>query len=269
MLKDRREEAGFTADQVIEQARHRGATRWSASKLTRLERNEWLRPTVEDVELLLDIYEVTDLAARAEYVQLAKEARQRGWWAAYTDVLGRGPLTGLEPGASRIRTVETLVIPGLLQTEDYARRIIEGGGIDDPAEVTRRVEARKLRQGILDTTGSPPVYWAVIDEAALRKIPEDIREGQIRHLIDVQRPALRVQILPDEAGLHAAVGGGFTMLDFPEDSGLVYTENALTSRIEEEPDEVAAWDLVYQYVSASALSIEASRTMLVNLLQSR
>ncbi|MFC4561959.1 helix-turn-helix domain-containing protein [Nocardiopsis mangrovi] len=265
-LKERREATGLTADQVTEQARQAGASKWSASKITRLERNEWLRPTVEDVELLLDIYRVTDLAQRAEYVQLAKEARQKGWWSAYADVLGRGLLTGLEPGASRIRTVEIAVLPGLLQTESYARRIIEGGGVEDTAEVTRRVEARMLRQQLLDPKGSPPVYWAIIDEAAIRKIPADIREEQIRYLIDVQRPALRVQILPDEAGLHAAVGGGFTLLDFPEDSGLVYTENSVASRIDEEPEALEAWDLVYQYVSASAMSVEATRTHLVSLL---
>lgn len=266
MLRESRESSGLTADQVTDRARELGATKWSASKITRLERDEWVRPKLEDVELLLDIYGIAGLAEREEYVRLAKEARQKSWWRSYDDVI-EGKLTGLEPGASRIRDVALAVIPGLLQTQSYARAVIVGGGIVDAEEIDRRVEARMLRQRILDPKADGPKYWAIIDEAALRKIPAPIREEQVRHLIDVQRPDLRVQILPDAAGLHAAVaGGGFTILDFDQDSGLVYTETAATERVHDDGEDTEAFDLVYQYVSASALGVQESTAFLERLI---
>jgi transcriptional regulator with XRE-family HTH domain len=258
LLREAREAAGLIADDVADAAHDRGAQRWSASKITRLERDEWLRPKVEDVELLLDIYGVTAADHRAECLRLAREARQKGWWAVYPDVVGRGTLTGLEPGASRIRAVGVGLIPGLLQTQDYAKSVIIGGGITDPEEIARRLEVRMLRQRVLFQE-QPPTYWAIIDETALRKCAS---VTQLQHLIDVQRPDLRVQILPDSVGPHAAITGGFTMLDFEEDTGLVYAETATSHQVDSEPEQIDAWDLVYQYVSASALSLQASDAFL-------
>lgn len=263
-LRDLRENAELTADQVVARAREMGERSISASTITRAERNEWVRPKVDQVDLLLTIYSVTP-AERQKLLQLAREARQRGWWASYTDVLGKGLLTGLEPGASRIREVAVALLPGLLQTEEYARAVIVGGGITDAEEIDRRVEVRMLRQRILSSSDAPQ-YWAIIDEAALRKIPAAVREAQVRRLLEVQRPTLRVQVLPDAAGLHAGVAGGFTLLDFPDDTGLVYTENARKQEILDEPEDIAEFDLVYQYVSAAALSIPESTAYLENLI---
>lgn len=263
-LRDLREGVGLTADQVVARAREMGEHTISASTITRAERNEWVRPKVDQVDLLLTIYSVTP-AERQKLLQLAREARQKGWWASYADVLGKGLLTGLEPGASRIREVALALIPGLLQTEDYARSVIVGGGITDAEEIDRRVEVRMLRQRIL-ASAEAPQYWAIIDEAALRKIPPALREAQVRRLLEVQRPALRVQVLPDSAGLHAGVAGGFTLLDFPDDTGLVYTENARKQEILDEPKDLAEFDLVYQYVSAAALSIPESTSYLEDLI---
>ncbi|MFJ9556314.1 helix-turn-helix domain-containing protein [Nocardiopsis sp. NPDC101807] len=266
-LQEARKATGMTADQVVDRARQLGGGRWSASKITRLERNEWVRPKLEDVELLLDIYDV-DPVMRAECVRLVKEARQKEWADSYSDVLGRGWLTGMEPGATRIRDVAIAVIPGLLQTQAYARAVIVGGGIVDASEIDRRVEARMLRQRILGVGAEGPKYWAVIDEAALRKVPASLREHQFQHLIDVQRPDLRIQILPDAAGLHAAISGGFTILDFEDDSSVGYSEDAATQRVHEEIEDVEAFDLVYQYVSASALGVQESLALLESLLSS-
>ena len=266
MLRESREAAGLTADQVTDRAREIGADRWSASKITRLERDEWTRPKLEDIETLLDIYGITSLAERDKYVRLAKEARQKRWWASYADVIGHGELTGLEPGASRIRDVALAVIPGLLQTQAYARAVIVGGGVVDDGEVDRRVEARMLRQRILDPQADGPTYWCILDEAALRKVPSDLREQQVRHIIDLQRPKLRVQVLPDSAGLHAAIGGGFTILDFDADSELVYTESAARQQVLEDPEDIEAFTLVYQYVSASAMGVQESVAFLEQLI---
>lgn len=257
MLRESREASGLTADQVNEKARELGASKVSASTITRIERDEWVRPKLEVVELLLDVYGIDDLAERDEYIRLAKEARRKSWWRNYDDVI-ESTLIGLEPGASRIRDVALTVIPGLLQTRSYARAVIVGAGIVDVEEIERRVEARMLRQQILSPTAEGPKYWCILDESALRKIPAEVREQQIRHLIDIQRSDLRVQVLPDSAGVHAAIAGGFTILDFAEDSGLVYTESAASQQVHEDVEDVEAFDLVYSYVSASALSIQES-----------
>lgn len=257
MLRESRERSGLTADQVNDRARELGATRISPSTITRIERDEWVRPKLEIVELLLDVYGIDNLAERDEYVRLAKEARRKSWWRNYDDVI-ESTLIGLEPGASRIRDVALTVIPGLLQTQAYTRAVITGAGIVDAEEIERRVEARMLRQQILGPNAEGPTYWCILDESALRKIPTEVREQQVRHLIDIQRPDLRIQVLPDGAGLHAAVAGGFTILDFAEDSGLVYTESAASQRVHDDVEDVEAFDLVYSYVSASALGIQES-----------
>ncbi|MDA0566647.1 helix-turn-helix domain-containing protein [Streptomonospora sp. S1-112] len=267
-LRELREQAGLTADEVTNQAHERGASRWSASKITRIERNEWVRPKVEDVELLLDIYRVDDPGERDAIVILAKQARQRGWWVGYADVLGKGTLTGLEPEASVVRTFELAVIPGLLQTEGYARALIASSGITDAAEIDRRVEARMMRKQILARSDAPR-YWAIIDESALRKIPRELREEQLRHLVQVQRPNLRVQVLPDSIGPHAGMMGQFLILDFPEDPSVVYVEGHTTQLFHEEPEEVERYKLLYDYVQSTALSVDESRALLERMLESR
>lgn len=263
-LRELREAAGLTADQVVARAGEMGETSISASTITRAERDEWVRPKIDQVDLLLTIYAVSPVE-REKLLLLAREARQRGWWTSYADVLGKGLLTGLEPASSRIREVAVALIPGLLQTEEYARAVIVGGGITDAEEIDRRVEARMLRQRLLMSPDAPQ-YWAIVDEAALRKIPDRLREAQIRRLLEIQRPALRVQVLPDSAGLHAGVAGGFTLLDFPDDTGLVYVENSRKQDIYDDAEDLTSFDLVYQYVSAAALSIPESIARLESLI---
>ncbi|GAA1994488.1 helix-turn-helix transcriptional regulator [Nocardiopsis rhodophaea] len=264
-LRELREAKGYTAQYVTTEAKKRGVGRWSRGKLTRIENNEWTRPSPKDVEVLLDIYKVTDPEQRQAYVTLAKQARQRGWWVGYSDVLGKGAYVGLEIEASRIRTYQALLIPGLLQTAGYARSAMRSAGITDTDEIQRHVEARMLRKQILGNPDSPRV-WAIIDEAALRKIPPEIREEQIRYLLDVQRPEVGVQVLPDSAGLHAATAGSFVILDFPEDPSVVYREDILASAFYEDPREISRCEVIYDHVHASALSVEDSRAFLEALL---
>lgn len=265
-LRELRETRGYTSAWVTAEAKRRGAGRWSRGKLTRIENNEWVRPAVADVETLLDIYDVTDPAERQAYIDLARQARQRGWWVGYADVLGAGAYVGLELEAASIRTYEALVVPGLLQTEDYARAIVQVHGVVDSGELDRHVEARMARKQILVPGMEGPQVWAIIDEAALRKIPPPLREAQVRYLIEVQRPELRVQVLPDSAGLHAATAGSFSILDFPEDPPVVYREDVMAQLFYEDPVEVAHCEMVYRHVQASALSVEASREFLETLI---
>jgi hypothetical protein len=254
----------LTAEQVTAEAKSRGG-KWSRGKLTRIENNEWVRPVAEDVATLLDIYGVDDDETRAAYLALTRQARQRGWWVSYADVLGQGAYVGLELEAAHIRSYEALVIPGLLQTEDYARAITRSAGVSDE-DTDRHVEARMLRKQILSRPDAPRL-WAIIDEAALRKIPAAICAEQIRHLIDVQRPELRVQVMPDSAGLHAATSGSFTILDFAADPAVVYREDLMSSAFYEDPVEIAHCRLVYDHLQAAALGVDDSRAFLASMIQ--
>lgn len=264
-LRELREERGLTSTYVTKQAAAQMG-RWSRGKLTRIEQDEWVKPIPKDVMTLLDIYEVTDPEQREAYWNLTKQARQRGWWVSYADVLGKGAYVGLETEASRIRTYEALLVPGLLQTREYAREATRAGGAADEEDIERYIEARMMRKQVFQNT-SPPRLWAIIDEAALRKIPDSVREEQIRYLITMQSPDLRVQILPDTAGLHGATTGSFVILDFEEDPPAVYREDVMSSLFYEEPAEIRHCEMVYDHLQSAALSVEDSRELLQSLLQ--
>lgn len=262
-LRQAREQAGLTADAAAKQIG------WPASKVTRIERNEWRRPTVSDVTDLLDVYGVTDDAKRQAMSALARQARERGWWEEFRDELG-GSLVEFETEASQIRTFEALLVPGLLQTADYARAVFIGGQVLDPVTVERRVQARMARQQILERD-YPPTLWVVIDEAALVKHvggPATMRE-QLRHLATMAaRPNIGIQVLPNAVGAHAAMTGPFAILSYPnaDDADLVYVETGADGDLYlEGPQEVERYTLRYDHVRASALSADISAAYLVDL----
>ncbi|WP_017595875.1 helix-turn-helix domain-containing protein [Nocardiopsis potens] len=253
-LRELREANKLTSEQATKKAG------FSRGKLTRMERDEWTRPNPKDISILLDVYKVTDPAEREAYLALAKQARQRGWWVSYSDALGKGAFVGLETESSAIRSVESLLIPGLLQVEEYARAVIRGGGVTDEDEIERRVEARMLRKQIL-TRPDAPTFWAIIDESALRKITPDLA-GQLQYLLDVQRSNLRIQVLPDRLGIHAAMAGSFVILDFPDDPSVVYIETPEDQLFLEDADQLRRYELLYGYAQSSALSVDDSRALI-------
>lgn len=241
---------------------------WDQTKVHRIERNKWVRPDPNDIRMLLDLYGVTDERTREALLTLARESRQRGWWADYQDVF-RGSLPDFEAGAAVIQTYEIAFVPGLLQTEAYARAVIEGAHLEKDNDVDRRVQARLARQDVL-IRDNPPQFWAVIDEAALRRIvggPE-IMADQLRHIIKVaEQPNIAVQVLPFEAGAHAALTGGFVILDFasPLDPSLVYVENETDALYLEEPLVLHRYNVVYSHVQSRSLSPEGSLAFMADL----
>ena len=201
-------------------------------------------------------------------ITLAREARQRGWWEEYRDVLG-GTLPEFEAEASRILSYKSLLLPGLLQTADYARAIFRGGQVVDEAALDRRVEARLTRQRILDQP-NPPQMWTIIDEAALLKHIGGVKvmHRQLLHLIDMaMRPNIGIQVLPNAVGAHAALENAFTILEFaaPEDPSLVYIEMLTGDAYLELHEQLARYTMAYDHVRASALSAEASAEYLAEL----
>lgn len=210
--------------------------RASHSKMSRVELGR-VSFKGRDVADLLTLYGVTDGFERETLCTLARKANVQGWWHSYSDILPQWFefYLGLERAADRIRTYQVQFVPGLLQTEDYARGVVLLDHAGEPdAEITRRVKLRTERQGILSQPGAPALR-AVVDDAALRRPiggPEVMR-GQLRHLMRVASlPDVTLQVIPFGAGGHAAAGGSFSILGFPEPDlpDVVYLEQ-LTSAL--------------------------------------
>jgi hypothetical protein len=170
-------------------------------------------------------------------LELAKNANTPGWWHRDGDILPSWfqSYLGLEAAAALIRTYEVQFVPGLLQTADYARAVILlGHATASKEEVERRVSLRMTRQKLL-TRPDPPQLWVVVDEGALRRPvggPEIMR-AQLNALIDAtKQPNVRLQVIPFRAGGHAAAGGSFSILRFPDQDlpDVVYVEQ-LTSAL--------------------------------------
>jgi hypothetical protein len=210
--------------------------RASESKISRMELGR-VGFKERDVADLLTLYGVTDEEERASLLSLARQANTQGWWHRFGDVLPSWfqSYLGLESSASLIRTYEVQFVPGLLQTRDYARAVVLlGHGGADFGEIQRRVDVRMARQQLL-TRPSAPHVWAVIDEAVLRRPigGVEVMKAQIEALIEAAKlPNVRLQIIPFHAGGHAAAGGPFAILRFPEPElpDVVYVEQ-LTSAI--------------------------------------
>jgi transcriptional regulator with XRE-family HTH domain len=212
------------------------AIRASHAKISRLELGR-VGFKARDVADLLTLYNVTDEHERDEFMALARRANEPGWWRCYGDVLASWfePYLGLEQASSMIRTYEIQFVPGLLQTEDCAREVIRlcqlHGCTDD---IDRRVALRMARQDFLTQPGAPD-YWAVVDEAALRRPlgSRTAQRAQIHHLIEMaELPNVTLQVVTFRAGNHPAAGGQFTLLRFaePDLPDIVYLEQ-LTSAV--------------------------------------
>jgi transcriptional regulator with XRE-family HTH domain len=225
------------------------AIRGSDSKISRMELGR-VAFKERDVTDLLKLYGIEDAAEHARLLALAREANSPGWWHAYGDVLATWfqNYLDLEQATELIRTYEIQFVPGLLQTDAYARAVIMlGHGRAAEDEISRRAGLRMARQQLL-ARPDPPRLWAVLDEAVLRRPiggPEVLRE-QIEHLIDMTAlKNVRLQVIPFKSGGHAAAGGAFSILRFAHSDvpDVVYIEH-LTSGLyldkREDVDQYAA-----------------------------
>jgi transcriptional regulator with XRE-family HTH domain len=205
--------------------------RASSSKISRLELGR-VAAKQRDVADLLTLYGVTDAEQRQTLLELARQANAPQWWREYGDVLPSWFETylGLEQAASVIRVYEPQLVPGLLQTADYARAVMLMRHVHVSAsEIERRVALRMARQAFLRQPNAPEL-WVALDEAALRRPMGDqkLQRAQLLHLIEMaRRPTITLQIVPFEAGAHAAAGGPFTILRFAEPHlpDIVYLEH--------------------------------------------
>lgn len=257
-LRRRRDAAGVTIDVVAERLE------CSASKVSRIETGH-TTATPRDVRDMLEIYGVTGTEAD-ELVQIAREARQKGWWHPYSTVL-TGAYVGFEAAARSVRAYEQQVVPGLLQTADYAQAMIRAARPDiTDEEVDHRVHVRLRRQSLLTQEDQIDV-WAVLDEAVLsRPVGGDaVMRAQLLRLVEAaDMPNVTLQVLPFEVGSHAGMDGTFTILDFPEpsDADVVYAENATGGLFLEKSEELRKYIFIFDHIRAAALPPEESIAMI-------
>ncbi|HEY6310143.1 MAG TPA: helix-turn-helix transcriptional regulator [Streptosporangiaceae bacterium] len=214
---------------------------------------------------MLDMYKVDDLAARKVLIDMAREGHRKGWWSIYDDVLPSGfdIYVGLEAEAQGLRSYETDLVHGLLQTTDYALAVLrELRAKDSEEQIARVVDLRMERQRLLEQ--DPPLdFWLILDEGAIRRNiggPEVMRP-QLEHLIQASRWSnVTLQILAFEAGAHAGLVGPFSILEFPErtDSDVAYTESVGGMIYLEKDREVRACAEAFDRMRAAALSPSAS-----------
>ena len=245
--------------------------RASHSKVSRLETGR-VGFKDRDIVDLLTFYGVTDEKQRQELRELAVRANSPGWWHDYADVLPSWfeEYVGLEEAASQIRAYEVQFVPGLLQTEDYARAVIMLG-YSNPKEINRRVNLRVARQGVLSKP-NPPSLWVALDEALLRRPIGGLAamRAQLRHLIEMsQRPNVTIQVIPFRAGGHAAAGGAFSLLRFAEYDlpDVVFLEQLNSAQYLEKPDVVDGYLAVMEQLCISAMTPAATVKILRSMVR--
>jgi transcriptional regulator with XRE-family HTH domain len=247
--------------------------RASGSKISRLELGR-VSFKERDVTDLLDLYGVTDETEREQLVSLAREANSPAWWQKYSDVVPDWfqIYVGLEEAAELIRVYEVQFVPGLLQTEEYTRAVVkqgQPGAAQD--EVERRVALRMGRQQLLTRTDAPRL-WAVVDEGALRRPMggKDVMRGQIEKLMDAAKePNVTLQVLPFTFGGHAAEGGAFTVMRFPEpDMGdIVYIEQLTGALYLDKREDVERYSEVMERLSVRGTSPDRTQDILAAMLE--
>ena len=232
--------------------------RASGSKISRMELGR-VSFKERDVADLLTLYGVIEPRERESLLSLARQANSPGWWHHYGDIMPPGfqSYLGLEAASTLIRTYEIQFVPGLLQTRDYARAImLLGHAGEKPEEIERRVELRMQRQQVLKRP-DPPQLWAVIDEAVLRRPigGVEVMKAQIEALVEAAKlPNIRLQIIPFHSGGHAAAGGSFAILRFPEPDlpDVVWVEHLTSSIYLDKREDVDLYAIAMERVCIDA-----------------
>ena len=234
--------------------------RASRSKISRMETGR-VGLKLRDVEDLLTLYGVLNEGERARVIALAKRSRAPEWWTQYNDILPDWFETylGLESAAVAIRSFEMQFVPGLFQTEDYARAVTRLGHHTASAdEIERRVGLRLKRQELL-TRAQPPKIWAVMDEAVLRRPVggSSVMRAQLRHLGEASRmPDVTLQVVPFARGGHAGASGSFSILRFEEQDlpDVVYIEQLTSAVYLDQRSDVEHYLEVVDQLSGEALT---------------
>lgn len=232
-----------------------------------------VRPQTRTLRTLLDLYGANE-EHQAEMVALLRDARQRGWLHAYQNELPEQYTTyiGFEGEARSVWNYESLFIPGLLQTEDYARAVIRAvlpwASRD---EVERCVEVRMQRQDIL-RGDNPLELWGIVDEAALRRQVGDraVMQAQVGRLLEAtELPHVTFQVIPFDAGAHPGMPGSFAFMQFGETAipDVIYIDSMAGDLFLEAEADVRRYRLVFEHLRAVAASPDDSRSLIADITQ--
>jgi transcriptional regulator with XRE-family HTH domain len=260
-----REASGIPAELAAE------AIRCTQVKISGLEHGR-LNLRERDVADLLTLYGVTDAAERAALLDLPKDAGIPGWWHAYSDTLPSWfqPYTSLAASASVIRTYQVQYVPELLQTADYSRALIEHGCRPGGDKIPMRTELQVRRQEVLRAP-NPPLLWAVVDEAALRRPVggKKVFREQLKYLIELaDQPMVTLQILPFSAGAHLAMVEQSTILRFAQTDipDVVCIEQLTGALYLEEQDAVDSYIQSMDLICQHALPVNCTERVINNIL---
>lgn len=266
-LRKLRESNGYKLEEVAAQL---GV---APSTLSRIETGK--APTKSAyLNQMLEMYGVQEQGQRQVLVDMAREGHRKGWWAAYDDVLPSGfdIYVGLEAETAAIRSYEISVVPGLLQTPDYARAVLRELFPRHGAEqIERLVDLRMERQRRLDD--DPPLeLWEILDEAVVRRPVggKQVMRRQLDHLLAMAlRPSVTVQVLPFDCGAHAGHSGPFSILEFPnrEDPEVAYVESVAGMLYLEKDREVRTRAEAFDRLRAAALAPAASVDLIAQVAQ--
>jgi Domain of unknown function (DUF5753)/Helix-turn-helix domain len=243
----------------------------SAAKVSRMETGA-VRVGLSDLRTVLELYGVIG-AEREALLALARQSRRRGWWHEFADVVppGSAIFYGLEDGAATIGQHSTSLVPGLLQTPEYAGALV--GSVPGIAEAVRRrrLDLRLRRQQLL-ARAQPPTLTMVLDEAVLRREVGGpaVMAAQVAHLCAVaRRPHVRLQVLPFSAGAHAAAGVSFTVFGFaePGETPVAFREQLDANSFLDRPDQVAFYTDALAQACRVAADPERSSMLLAARLE--
>jgi transcriptional regulator with XRE-family HTH domain len=265
-LRRARLQAGLTQDQVAE------TMEWSLSKVIRIEAGT-VGVSANDLKALLALYKIADEDQVASLLALARAGRERPWQSVYRDIVSPRllQLIEFEAAASISRNFQPLVVPGLLQTEEYARAMLRQFAGDTPdTPVDARVEVRMKRQEVLDQA-DPPLLFFILDEAATRRLVggRDVMRGQLRRMAELAaRPHVTIEVVPFSVGAHPGLQGPFLIEEFPDpaDDDVLYLESPqgdVLSR--DDPDLILHYREVFEKLRHLSLGPEGSLTFLAKL----
>jgi transcriptional regulator with XRE-family HTH domain len=243
----------------------------AASTLSRIETGK--APTRSAyLAAMFDLYGVSDPSQRQVLTEMAREGHRKGWWAAYEELLptGFGIFVGLEAEASSLRAFESLVVHGLLQTQEYARAVMTTVRRKlSRDEIEKLVAMRMQRQEVL-LRADPLELWLILDEAVVRRTmgPPELMRRQLDHLADASMwPNVTLQVLPFTSGPHPSLNGPFCIIEFPErfDPDVVYTESVSGHAYLERDKDVRMCTESFDLLRAAALSPADSTDLISDL----
>ncbi|HEY3514232.1 helix-turn-helix transcriptional regulator [Kribbella sp. NPDC051137] len=272
-MKSLRAEAKLTREQVEEQTGVNQGTLW------RIEKGH-AKPHNGTLETLFDLYDVPS-SRRAELIELTKGAQQPGWLEQFKDALLKEVITegyatyiGFESEAKAVNTYESLFVPGLLQTEEYARTVMVDGWPMESDAVEQRVRTRVARQSVLTErpAGRDPLdFWAVIDEAVLRRQVGDraVMRAQLARLLELsERSNVTLQVVPFDRGAHPGMSGAFSCFKFGAVApDIVYTESLAGAVFLELEEEIERFGIAFDHLRAMALSPRDSGAFIAGLIE--